>query len=193
MKRSEILSVTLSGIAILISVALSIITIYYQFFYISHQLAVSSYDIVNQQDGFSIAELTVSNTGNQPVTISNIHFCLISKDAKSFESAGSWTYVDTQVDNIYSDIVLSKALIALRPGEIKVLRLKSVFDFSDSNPLFKSNSFYVGIRITTFSSNAEQRTIGIMPFWVEFNDKGLPLYPQRGSLFEHEHVKKFDL
>ncbi len=177
----------------MISVLFSVITIYYNFFYISHQLYVSSYDIVNQQGGVSVAELTVSNTGNRPLTISNIHFCLISKDAKSFESAGSWTYVDTKVDNIYSDIVLSKALVALKPGEIKVLRLSSTFDFSDSNPLYKNNSFFVGIRFTTFASNAEQKSIGIMPFWVEFTDKGLPHYPQRGKFFEREHVRKFEL
>ena len=193
MKLSEKISVSLSGIAIAISVVFSIITVYYQFFFVSHQLAVSSYDIVNQQGGVSVAELTVSNTGNQPITISNIHFCLIDKDAKSFGGAGNWTYVDTKVDNIYSDIVLSKALIALKPGEIKVLRLSSTFDFSDSNPLYKNNSFILGIRFTTYTSNAEQKSIGIMPFWVEFTDKGLPHYPQRGNFFEQEHVKKFEL
>jgi hypothetical protein len=193
MKLSEKISVSLSGIAIVISVIFSIITIYYQFFFISHQLAVSSYDIVNQQGGLLVAELTVSNTGNQPITISNIHFCLIDKDAKSFEGAESWTYVDTKVDNIYSDIVLSKALIALKPGEIKVLRLSSTIDFSESNPLYKNNSFILGIRLTTYTSNAEQKSIGIMPFWVEFTEKGLPHYPQRGNHFEQEHVKKFEL
>lgn len=193
MKLSEKISISLSGVAIVISVVFSVITVYFQFFFVSHQLAVSSYDIINQQGGVSVAEFTVSNTGNQSITISNIHFCLIDKDANSFDSAGNWTYVNTKVDNIYSDMVLAKSLVALAPGEIKVLRLSSEFDFSGINPLYKNNSFIVGIRFTAYTSNAEQKSVGIMPFWVEFTDKGLPHYPQRGKFFEQEHVKKIDL
>lgn len=202
MKLNQISTVAISIIAILISS----ITAYYQFFFINSSLAVSAMDIRKREDGY-YTELIVSNTGNRPVTIANIHFALIDNKVESFETSEEWEYVETYVDEVYSDIVLSNTLVLVRPEEVKVLRLKTSFgnsNFSDLNYKYglfpkinnldsKNNAFNVGIIFTIYTTEAKQSYFGLMPFEVEFDSNGFPVRFYRGEHYETEYWKKFNL
>lgn len=177
----------------LLALLVSGVSSYLQFFHSSHVITVSSYDIIYRESYYN-AEFIVSNVGNKPVGLTDIHFCLVENDVRNFDSAESWTYVPTYVDDVYSDIVLSKSLTTIKPGEIRVFRLKSTFDFSHdtSNPRYQNNSFNIGICFNTYTSDARKKPLGIMPFRTKLKEDGKPYYPTRNSnrnIFQSEHRK----
>ena len=182
-----------TGIA-LMALALSSINTYYQFFSVRHSLALSSYNLT-VRDGEYHAELVVSNTGNRPFAATNIHFCVIDESVTTFEDAGVWTYVETYVDDVYSDIVLAETLTVIPAGEIRIFRMKASFVFA-RNSVMNGRSFNVGVCLTAYTSEAEETFLGIMPFWMTIDDSGTPGYPQRRikyGIFDKEHRKKIDL
>ena len=187
MKPTEKLATVISVIALL----LSSINTYYQFFHVRHALMLSSYDLMARRDGY-YAELAISNTGNRPVAAMNINLCMMREDAVAFETAGSWSYVDTYVDDVQSDIVLAEPITVIPPGEIRVVRLKSKFEFSEKSAML-DRSFNIGICLTVYTSEARKRMVGLMPFWLKVDDQGKPSYPERGAHFQAEHRKKIDL
>lgn len=202
MKLIQISAIAISIIAIFISS----ITAYYEFFFVDSSLAVSAIDIRKREDGY-YTEFIVSNTGNKPITIANIHFALIDNKVESFEASEEWEYVETYVDEVYSDIVLSNTLVPVRPDEVKILRLKTYFGNSSLNDLNnhygsypksndlepKINSFNVGIVFTIYTTEAKPSYFGIMPFQVEFDGKGLPVRFFRGEHYQTEYWKKLNL
>ena len=187
MTPTEKLATVISVIALL----LSSINMYYEFFHVRHALMLSSYDLMARRDGY-YAELAISNTGNRPVAAMNINFCMMREDALAFETAGSWSYVDTYVDDVQSDSVLAEPTTVIPPGEIRVVRLKSTFELSENSAML-DRSFNIGICLTAYTSEARQKMIGLMPFWLRVDDQGEPSYPQRGTHFRAEHRKKVDL
>ena len=101
---------------------------------------------------------------------------MIDNKVVSFETSEEWEYVETYVDEVYSDIVLSNTLVPVRPKEVKVLRLKTSFgnsNFSDLNYKYglfpkinnldsKNNSFNVGIIFTIYTTEAKPAKL----FWI---------------------------
>lgn len=182
-----------TGIA-LTALVLSSINTYYQFFSVRHSLALASYNLT-LRDGEYHAELVISNTGNKPFTATNIHFCGIDERVRTFEAAGTRTYVETYVDDKYSDIVLSEALTVIPPGEIRIFRLKASFTFAQ-NSAMSGSSFNVGVCLTAYTSKAEKAFVGIMPFWMTVDSSGAPTHAQRRiehGIFDREHRKMIDL
>ena len=176
------------------ALVLSSINIYYQFFSVRHSLALASYNLT-LKDGEYHAELVISNTGNKPFTATNIHFCGIDERVRTFEDAGTWTYMETYVDDVYSDIVLSKTLTVIPPGEIRIFRLKASFTFAQNSNM-SGRSFNVGMCLTAYTSEAEKAFVGIMPFWMTVDSTGTPAHAQRRiehGIFDREHRKMIDL
>lgn len=175
----------------LAALALSSVNTYHQFLSVRHSLVLSSNDLMPREGAYH-AELTVSNIGNRPVAIANIHFCVMGEEAVAFETAGSRGYVETYVDNVRSEIVLGQPPSVFDPGEMRVFRLKSEFDFSES-PTRHNKSFNIGICLTANTSEAHRDSVGLMPFWMRFDENGKPGYPQRGRGFEMEGRKKIEI
>lgn len=188
MKLSEVIAIGISVIAL----SLSSVNTYYQFFLVRNTLFISSHDLLARDDGYRHAELSISNAGNRSIAVTNIHFCMMSENAVAFETAGTWTHVDTYVDGLQSDIVLAEPLIIISPGEMRIFRLKSKFEFA-ANSVMLGRSFNTGICLTVYTSEGKETLVGLMPFWMEVDDQGKPGYPQQGPYFQSERQKKIDL
>lgn len=181
------------GIA-LTALILSSINTYHQFFFVRHSVALASYNLT-LRDGEYHAELVISNTGNRPFATTNIHFCAIHERFQTFEEAGGRTYVETYVDDVYSDIVLAETLTVIPAGEIRIFRLKASFVFPH-NSVMSGRSFNVGVCLTAYTSDAEETSFGIMPFWMKVDDSGTPEHAQRRiehGIFDRERRKTIDL
>ncbi len=175
MKKTEWFTIIIS----LIALAMSTFAIYLEFFYVKQRISASADDISNREQ-MSYVDLAISNDGDRQIMVTNIHFFLVGKDVNSFEDAQYRTSVGTFVEDIYSDFALPDVEFALAAGDTVIVRLRSSFDFSHPNypDYFRDSSFNIGIEFEVYTSGAQKREFGIVPFWANFSE-GLPDYPSR--------------
>ena len=182
---------TIAIIISLLSFSLSTFLGYHQFFHIDRSLLVSSPDLSKVRGRFQ-ADLIISNVGNKVASLANVRFWLNTARPESFEdaAAGGLSRVKTEVYDGHSTLVLPNELLIILPGDVKVLRLHSRFDFSKyQNTSFKAVKSNVGIAFTVYTSDARKELRGLMPFQVSFNKDGIANYPIKGPYFRKEHKK----
>ena len=179
---------------------MSLVTFYFQFFSTGHTVVVSSHDLgLSDDNGYHYADIAFANNGDKTITITNVAFCMVSFDVKSYVEAGHWSYVDTEIYHDgnwrFTQLLTEETpspVIGVPAGEAYVTQIRSTFDYSDSN-FMKDKWFNAGVCFQIYTFDGYRFENGIIPFSIQFNDEGRLLHRQRGQHFKEQFRLEIDL
>lgn len=194
-------AITISSIALVISL-IGVTIDYFTTVYMDNCLIVSSTQLLERRidedttigvghlpipsqgaQKVYVSDLLLSNAGNRPILVDGVHFSLRKQQDENDASHKiiilnpTGPYVDTYIDDTQTSFVLPEPLY-LAPGEVRSIRLKSLFDRSSYHH-YRGGTYVIEVHLNVYNSSLARSSLGFPLAETTFARDGFPGYPQR--------------